>query len=274
MRKVTGTISAIFWTALFALVLTFVVSGTWAALLLTNLKRSPGIPWAAVVMALVLWAIWSFLQGQWGPAKSREARRSYLRAEPLAWPVAIWAVIAGVLWIIFLAGFWIVMHQLVAAQSNPLPDFSKLSPVMVIVSLLMASISGAVSEEAGFRGFFQGALERRDLGIAAILICSLVMAPIHALSQGFVWPTILFYLLVDGMLGAMVFITGSIRPGIVVHAIGLFTFFYAVWPHDKERHLIGGAGADGWFWIHAAQAVVFGILSVVVFRHVARQMKA
>ena len=34
----------------------------------------------------------------------------------------------------------------------------------------------------------------------------------------------------------------SIRPGIVVHAIGLFVFFALVWPHDKERTLMGEIG--------------------------------
>jgi len=43
--------------------------------------------------------------------------------------------------------------------------------------LVMASVVGAVTEEAGFRGYFQGRLERTINGPAAILIASVVMAP-------------------------------------------------------------------------------------------------
>jgi hypothetical protein len=134
----------------------------------------------------------------------------------------------------------------------------------------MASISGAISEEAGFRGYFQGALERRGLGPAAIFVAALVMAPEHALTQGFVWPTILFYLFVDGMLGALAFVTKSIRPGIVVHAIGLLVFFTVVWPHDRDRTLIWQRGADAWFWVHVSQTLVFAALAILSLGHLAR----
>jgi len=185
-----------------------------------------------------------------------------------------WALIAGLSWIVFLAGFWIVLHQLVAAPANRLPDFSKTPLVMLIATLAMASVAGAVAEEAGFRGYFQGTLERQGLGWASILVSALVMAPEHALTQGFVWPTMLFYLLVDAMLGALAYITGSIRPGIVVHGVGLFVFFAVVWPHDKERVLIWGRGADLWFWVHAGQAVVFAMLSAIAFVHLTRLAKS
>jgi len=60
-----------------------------------------------------------------------------------------------------------------------------------------------------------------------------------------VWPTLVFYLFVDLMLGVMVNLTKSIRPGILVHAIGLLTFFTLVWPNDAARRLIGNGAGDG-----------------------------
>ena len=183
------------------------------------------------------------------------------------------AILAGVLWIVALAGFWIVLHRLVAVQSSPLPDFSKYPVLTVVAALAMASISGGISEEAGFRGYFQGALERRGLGPAAILVVALVMAPEHALSQGFVWPNILFYLMVDVMLGALAYLTRSIRPGIVVHAIGLFVFFTLVWPGDKGRSLIWGHGADAGFWLQLGQTAVFAALGTVAFIQLAKMTR-
>ena len=270
MNKRLEAVGAIVGTAAFAVLLTAIVSGVWAGLLAANLASTPAIPWSAGAMAIVLWAIWSILGGKWGQTRSREARRALLRGSALSPSLFVWAVIAGVLWIAFLVGFWIVLHQLVATPSNPLPDFSKLPVATVLVSLVAASVAGAVSEEAGFRGYFQGTLERCGLGPSAIAVSALVMSPEHALTQGFVWPTLLFYLLVDGMLGSLAYLTKSILPGIVVHATGLLTFFAFVWPTDRDRSLVAIENADPGIWIEAAGAGVFALLSILAVRRVAR----
>ena len=267
MKKDTLTV---LWTGAFAIVITALVSGIWAGLLGANLATSPAVPWAAAVMGLVIWALWSYLGGRLPPQGAKAARRKLLRAEPLPAPTMAWAIAAGVLWVVALAGFWIVLHRLVSTHGNPQPDFSKLPTLTVVISLAMAAISGGVSEEAGFRGYFQGALERRGLGAFAILVTALVMSPIHALTQGFVWPNLVFYLLVDGMLGALAFVTGSIRPGVVVHAVGLFVFFALVWPQDAHRQLISIGGADSAFWLSVAQTVAFAILGALAFTRLIR----
>jgi membrane protease YdiL (CAAX protease family) len=174
MRR--DTITAI-WTGAFAVLMTALVSGVWGGLLLANLVTSPAVPWAAVVMALVLWALWSYLGGRWSPAGTGAARRALLRGDAPSGAVGLWAIMAGALWVAALAGFWEVLHRLVAAPGNPMTDFSRLPPLTVAVSLGMAAVSGAVSEEAGFRGYFQGALERRGLGAFAVLVAALLMAP-------------------------------------------------------------------------------------------------
>jgi membrane protease YdiL (CAAX protease family) len=263
----------ILWSGVFAILMTAIVSGVWAALLLTNLSHARAFPWSSLVMGLLLWALWSFLDGKWGPVRTRAARRGYLRAAPLPRRVYSWALVAGLLWVVFLGGFWIVLGQLVGVPGNKLPDFSALPLVTVIATLLMACASGAVSEEAGFRGYFQGSLERSGVGAAAILCTALLMAPIHALTQGFVWPTLLFYLLVDAMLGALAYFAKSIRPGVLVHAVGLFIFFGVIWPRDKDRLSIWQSGADTWFWIHLIQAVLFAVLSLFALKHLARIAK-
>jgi membrane protease YdiL (CAAX protease family) len=260
----------ILWTGAFAVVMTALVSGTWAALLLTNLSHSPGLPWSSLIMAVILWALWSYLNGRWAPAGTREARRMYLRAAQLPRRVYSWALAAGLLWVVFLAGFWIVLDQVAAVPGNKLPDFSALPELTVIATLVVACASGAISEEAGFRGYFQGSLERAGLGASAILCAALLMAPIHALTQGFVWPTLVFYLLVDSMLGALAYLTRSILPGIVVHAVGLFVFLGLIWPGDKNRLPVSQGGAGLWFWMHLAQAVLFGSLSLYALRRLAK----
>jgi membrane protease YdiL (CAAX protease family) len=221
-------------------------------------------------MGLLLWLVWQYLGGRWGPKSTVEARRHSLRANPVSGEVFAWALAAGVLSIVALTGFWIVLFQLVKMPGNALPDFSKYSWPIVALTLGMASLVAAVAEEAGFRGYFQGALERVVGGPAAILIAALVIAPGHASTQGFVWPTFLFYICVDVMFGVTARFTDSILPGIVIHFIGLLIFFTLVWPFDAARRSGTTDGADFWFWIHTGQACLCGALAILAFRHLAK----
>jgi membrane protease YdiL (CAAX protease family) len=253
-----------------ALVLTAVVGGIWTALLTVNLATSPAIPWAVAVMGLLLWLLWSYLGGAGWPRGTAEARRHSLRARRVPSRVFLWAVGAGLLAIVALAGLWIVLFQLAHLPARALPDYSKYPFVTVALVLVMASLVGAVTEEAMFRGYFQGILEVTVGGAVAILITALVMAPEHAQTQGFVWPTLLFYLVVDVMLGATALLTKSILPGIVTHSIGLLAFFTLVWPGDVIRQVVGGGTTELWFWLHGAQTLVFAVLAILAFIHLAR----
>jgi membrane protease YdiL (CAAX protease family) len=191
--------------------------------------------------------------------------------------VFTWALVAGLLAIVSLSGLWIVLFQLfnlVGTRASTLPDYSKYPPLTVALVLVMASLVGAVAEETGIRGYFQGILEGSVGGVAAIAIAALVIAPGHALTQGFVLPTLLFYLCVDVMFGAMAYLTQSIFPGIVVHTLGLLTFFTLVWPGDALRQALGGSDASTWFWIHLAQTLVFAALAILAFSRLARATKA
>jgi membrane protease YdiL (CAAX protease family) len=224
-------------------------------------------------MALLLWLLWRYLGGAGWPRGTAEARRHYLRARRMPGQVFLWAVGAGLLAIVALAGLWIVLFQLAHLPARALPDYSKYPLVTVALALVMASLVGAVTEEAMFRGYFQGILEGPVGAVAAILITALVMAPEHVQTQGFVWPTLLFYLVVDVMLGATAFLTQSILPGIVTHGIGLLVFFTLVWPGDVIRRVAGSGTTEQWFWLHSAQTLVFAVLATLAFIHLARISK-
>jgi membrane protease YdiL (CAAX protease family) len=272
MRAFLPALGKAAWTGLFAIVMTAVGGGLWSGLLLFNLKLSPAVPWSAVIALGLTGLAFAWLGGKWAPARTQAARKSYLRAAPLRPVPFALAVTAGTLGIAALAGFWIVLFQLVKMPGNS-ADFSRLPLLTVALSLATAAVIGAVFEEAGFRGYFQGTLEHYMPAPFAILICAIVMAPEHAATQGFVWPTMLFYLVVDVMLGASAALTKSILPGIVVHAIGLAVFFAIVWPADKTRGLVSQSGADVWFWLHAGQAILFGAAAILLFMRLARVMK-
>jgi membrane protease YdiL (CAAX protease family) len=267
MRSPSKRIPAVLWSGLLALLLIMLAGGVWTTLLIANLATSPAISWAVVVMAILLWVMWQYLGGKWWPRSTSEARRRFRRTDPISVQVFTWALVAGTLSIVALSGFWIVLFQLVKIPGNALPDFSRYPWITVIPVIAMASLVASVAEEVGFRGYFQIALEQEVRGPAAIVISSLVIAPAHGLTQGFMWPTLLFYFLVDTMFGSMAYITNSILPGMVIHCMGLLLFFTMVWPQDTSRRLVSEGGADAWYWIHAAQALIFAPLAILAFRH-------
>ncbi len=269
-RSISSRIIKLVSFGILALFISLLPSSIWSALLVANLRTTPAIPWAVIIMAVILWRTWKYLGGEGWPRNTSEARHSYLRANPVSGQVFAWAVLAGLLSIMALVGFWIVLFQLVKAPGNALPDFSAYPLLTVVLVLLMAPLVGALAEEAGFRGYFLVALQRELGGPAAIVIAALVISPGHALTQGFVWTTMLFYFFVDVMFGVLAYLTNSILPGIVVHSIGLLTFFTLVWPYDKARQLVWEGGADPWFWVHAAQMIIFTALAILAFRHLAK----
>lgn len=256
------------WALAFAL--TALAGGVWTGLLALNLVASPAIPWSVLVMGALLWALWRYLGGAWPPRATSEARRRLLRARRVTGEALGWALAAGLLAIVALAGLWIVLFQVAGLPMRALPDYSRYPLLTVALALVMASLVNAIVEEAVFRGYFQGALEAQIGGLAAIALTTLVMAPEHALTQGFVWPTLVFYAAVDVMLGAVAYFTQSILPGILIHCAGLLVFFTLVWPGDMMRRLAGQLDASTWLWIHSAQVVIFATLAILAFARLAR----
>jgi membrane protease YdiL (CAAX protease family) len=184
------------------------------------------------------------------------------------------ALIAGGCALAALTGLWIVLFQTGLMRGNPLPGFSQYPTPTVVAVVTMAALVGAFAEEAGFRGYLQVALERQCSAPVAVALAALALTPGHGLTQGFAWPTVVFYLLVDLMLGAIAYLCNSIWPGIAVHASGLLLFFAFVWPFDVGRPLAGHALTDSWFWLHAAQTLVFSVLTLLAFRWLSRVDKS
>ena len=127
---------------------------------------------------------------------------------------------------------------------------------------------------AEFRRYFQVALERNLRGPIAIVIMSLVIAPAHGLTQGFVWTILLWYFCADVMFGTIAFLTRSILPSTLVHSIGLLIFFTLVWPYDVQRQLVSDTGANTGFWINVAQTIIFSTLAILAFLWLARITKS
>ena len=256
--------------ALACLVLTLLPGGLWSALLAANLKTGIALPWAVPVAAFLLWRGWRYAGGDGPPHRTAEARRHWRRANPISGKVWSAALLANGLALLAFCGLWIVLFQLAKAPGNIAIDFSKYSVVPVLLIVATGAVIGAVSEEVGIRGYLQGALERSLPVPLAIFLAALALMPGHALTQGFVWSTVMFYVLVDVTYGVTAYLTDSVYPSMVAHAVGLMVFFLLIWPHDASRRLVNTGGADAWFWIHLSQAAVFGAFSICLFARLAR----
>jgi len=257
------------WSAILAFLILVVGQGVWGALRLSNLRISPAIPWAVAGMSLMLWLMWQYLSGKGWPQRTSEARRRYFRANRVSGRAWAWSMLAGVLSIVALAGYWIVLFQLVRMPGNVLPDFSKYPMLTVVLMLAMASLVSPFTEESAFRGYCQVILESNFRGPVAVLVSSALFTLAH-LTQGFLWPKLLVYFLAGLVFGVTAYFTASILPGMVVHIIGDLTFFALVWPYDTKRQLVWEAGADWWFWLHTAQAIIFTALAIMAFSRLAR----
>ncbi len=266
-------IPAVVWSGAMAFFLSPSLGAIWTVLITINTVASPAIPWAVAVMALLLWVMWQYMGGRWGPRSTSQARRRYMRARRLPGRVFAWAVVAGLLSIVALVGYWIVLLQLIKIPTRVAPDFSGYPLLTSILALVMASLVSSLAEEVSFRGYFQSILEQKVSGPVAIVIAALLISPGHSLTQGFLWPIILWYFFSDVMFGAMAYFTKSILPSAVVHSIGLLIFFTLVWPYDAQRRLIWETGANAGFWINAAQAILFTVLALLAFLQLARITK-
>lgn len=247
-----------------AFVLTLLPQGIWTGLLIANLKTGIAIPWAAPVALCLLWLGWRAAGGE-KPGRVSQAARAYRRAHPVSPRTLGWALLANAFSIVALVSLWIVLRHLVRTPGNPLPDFSHYSPLLLGAILACAGVVGAVAEEVGLRGYIQGRLERVAPWPVAVALMALIAAPGHAATQGFVWPTMLFYLLSDVTFGVTAYLARSILPGIVAHAAGLFIFFSFVWPHDQARELMSLGSASPGLWGLAATSAGFAALTVWTF---------
>ena len=97
MNSFFKKLSAAFGFGLLALAMSTLAGGVWAGLMLANLRTTPSVPWAFVVMAALLWLAWRYLGGKGWPQSTSEARRRYLRANPVSGQAFLWTLLTGVL---------------------------------------------------------------------------------------------------------------------------------------------------------------------------------
>ena len=198
----------------------------WTVLAPLNARIRPDVPWAALSTAafLVLYIAW--LNGAGWPARWVEYRKRSLRLWPPAPARNAAASGLPVPLILLLLGLLYMMWVLVGRSTQP-PDLSAYPTTAYRFSILiMGAVVSGVVEEAAFRGYMQINLERYRPQ-SAILITSVAFTLFHGLhgiqallglGAGLFAASVLYGLLAQR--------TGTILPGIAIHATGDLAYTY------------------------------------------------
>lgn len=219
-----------------------------------NLRFYPGVPWAVPVTAVYLWFFWRYLQGAGPPESTAVERRVSLRANRVSGRVWAWALLAGGLGIVALVLALRVANRMVVLPQQQLPNLAQVPRATVLALLLTAAPVAGIIEEAAFRGYMQGPIERRFGLAVAILVTGTMFAVAHLDFTLILWP---YYVAVAAIYGIVTHRTGSILPSVVLHTSGNLYSNLDLWLHGQAEWqaasgpatLIWSSGADAPFWI-------------------------
>ena len=238
-----------------------------------NLAVAAQIPWAAAPMALYLWLYWRYLGGAGWPRATSEARRVGLRARNVpgaAWRLALAGGLVGLAASLPLTAImgrlFVLPHEAVRTVAP-----AGMPPATVVVLLVMSAIVAGVVEEAAYRGYMQGAIERRHGPVLAILITGTVFGLGHYNHHPAATLMMLpYYVWITAVYGGLATATRSILPGLVLHAGGDVLSMVRAWSTGKAEwepsttaipHLVWDTGIDADF---VRPVVVFGVLAVLM----------
>lgn len=243
-----------------------------AAVCVANLKIWPTIPWSVPLAAAYVWFYWQYLRGRWWPGSTTEARRRDLRAPPLSARLWRWSLLAGGLAMASLFALTWVVGRFVPLGYGLPKILLEVPPFTLLGMLLVLSAWAGIKEEAAFRGYMQGPIERRHGPVVAILIVSAVFGLFHLGDwQSRMTVARMFFILAASVgYGIQVYLTQSILPGIVLHAAGDAVGIGILW--WMSVHVSSGgarapvpAWSDPLFWVQVLETVVLGIGAVWAF---------
>ncbi len=250
----------------------------WAILVSANMKHWSGVPWAVPLTALYLWLYWRYIRGEGWPRSTSAARRTLCRANRLSADTWGMALLAGFVGLTFLVLLQQVLSRLVSLPQQQVPDVLQYPGGTVLLWVLMSAVVAGVAEEASFRGYMQGPIERRHGPVVAIVVTGSLFGLAHFTHPEVTAVLLPYYLAVAAVYGALAYLTNSILPSVVLHAGGnvlsafdLFTRGRAEWQASPTpKALIWVTGPDASFWISLSLAVLVGAAAVSVYATLAR----
>jgi membrane protease YdiL (CAAX protease family) len=240
------------------------------ALFAANLRLFPSVPWAVPLIAVYLWFFWRYLDGNGPPPSTAEERHASLRARPLTPNVWTHALLAGGLAIVALVLALRLANRLVVLPDQQLPAMTNVPRLTVIALLLAAAPVAGIVEEASFRGYMQGPIERRYGLFVAILLTGTMFAVAHLDFTLILWP---YYVAVAAIYGSITYLTNSILPAVVLHTAGNIFSNLDLWLHGHAEWQaaagtatpIWDTGVDSSFW--TSTVLLAGVAAAATFAY-------
>ena len=241
--------------------------GLWQPLVIGNMRYHPDIPWAAPIMAGLLAGLLFYLSGRGWPRGSSARRRELLRWNPMPAPIFLLALLAGVLGLAAFGGLWIAASDVTHLPAGIQPRLGAIPLPTALSFLVMSALAAPLSEEAAFRGYAMGILQRAwGFAPAAILGSTVLFAAAHVL-QGLDAVKLGLYFGAGLIFALVAWMTNSLYAAMLVHGLGDVLGFTVLWPHDQVAH---GMGFDDPLFVPALAALaVFTPLTILAFARLA-----
>lgn len=178
-------------------------------------------PISLIVISAYLFLYWKFFSGSWGPKKTAEIRKKYFRAGSLSPKLWKWSLLLAILFVLVFQSSFVVIFRLFqfpADLFNQGFGFEALPLWTAWAIIILAALSAALTEEVGFRGYAQVALEEHYRPFPAIIIITVMFVLFH-LNQAWALPALLQLFAAGLFASAFAYASGSILPGIISHFI-------------------------------------------------------
>jgi membrane protease YdiL (CAAX protease family) len=267
--------------AIIGLVISAAGSIPWMLLAGVNLRLWVHAPWAVVPMAFYLWLYWKYLGGAGWPRTTAAIRRTHLRANRLSgeiWGMSLFAGMLGFATLLPLLG---IMGRLVRlpTEAQPITTPSNMPFITAFLLVVMASVVAGVVEEAAYRGYVQGPIERRHGLVVAILVNGVLFGLAHySHHPAAVLAMLPFYVAVSAVYGGLAYATNSILPGLVLHAGGDVFSLTRLWITGRPEWQLSAApaplvwetGVDAAFVGSVVAFVLFGAAAAWSYSELAR----
>jgi membrane protease YdiL (CAAX protease family) len=241
-----------------------------------NFRIWTTVPWAIAPMAVYLRAYWLFIGGAWGADAGAATRQARLRANSLS--LHVWGVslVAGLLGFITLLVLLAVAARLVRLPASaPILTPPGMPVVTAFLLLAMQSLVAGVTEEAAFRGYMQGMIERQHGVVVAILVNGVFFGLLHFGNHpSDVLIMLPYYVAVSAVYGGLTWAADSILPAVVLHSAGDVAVLTRWWvtglPEWQIAHtappLVWDVGVDLSFAMTTLSAVALIVLTAWAYR--------
>jgi hypothetical protein len=155
------------------------------------------------------------------------------------------------------------------------PDVLKpVPPLSLGVIVVTVSVMAGIVEEAAFRGYMQGRIERRHGPLVAISVVSIVFGTAHLAGSPVTAARMFLIIMASVGYGILVYFTGSIMPSVVLHATGDVVGFGLLW--WSTFHLTSAQGSrsalawdDPQLWLNGFETILLGAGAVWAFYRLA-----